>query len=121
MGYTPQEFQAAFDKAAVNHSLIFRKAQDVAMHFASRLEANKRKRRYEQLKFGELMRLTLNDKGIWEESARAAYASLIGNLYSPRGNAAKKHRPKKPTPQLPPSAPPPNVIVRGNGQLAWEL
>jgi hypothetical protein len=121
MGYTPQEFQTAFDKASAKHSLVFTKAQDVASHFSTRLEVNRRKARYEQVKFGELIRLTLNDKGIWSEPARAAYGSLIGHLYSPRANAAKKHQPKKPVPKAQPPTPPPNIIRRMNGQLAWEI
>lgn len=121
MGYTPQEFQRAFDKASQNHSLIFGKAQNVASRFASRLEANKRKKSFEQVKFVELIRLTLNDKGIWSEDERSAYGSLIGHLYSPRANAAKKHKPKPGIVETKPPPPPPNIVERANGQLAWEI
>lgn len=121
MGYTPQEFQTAFDKASEKHSLTWSKAQAVASHFSSRLDTNKRKKRFEQVKFGELIRLTLNDKGIWSEAERAAYGSLIGHLYSSHGNAAKKYKPKVSPPKAKPPPPPPAVILTSNGQLAWEL
>ncbi|MBP6924398.1 MAG: hypothetical protein KBC62_02180 [Candidatus Pacebacteria bacterium] len=122
MGYTPHEFQVAFDKANDEHSITFTKAQGVAQYFSSLLESNKRKSSYEKRKFTELIRLALNEKGIWVEVERKAYASLIGHLYSRRAHMARKHQSKQAVPRkaliLPP---PPPIILMPNGQLAWEI
>lgn len=122
MGYTPQEFQKAFDKVSEKHSLTFTKARGVAEHFSALLERNKQKPVYEKQTFGNLIRLTLNEKGIWSELERKAYGSLIGTLYSPRAHQARKFQIKHcvPKKELVPS-PSPNIIQKPNGQLAWEI
>lgn len=121
MGYTPHEFQAAFDKASEKHAITFTKARGVAEYFDSLLQSNRRKAVAEQRKFGELIRLTLNEKGIWSESEREAYSSLIGHLYSPRAHKAKKYQSHHNIPKKKVVSPPPRVIQKPNGQLAWEI
>jgi hypothetical protein len=121
MGYTPHEFQAAFDKTALNHSIVMSKARRVAEYFSHAWESNKRCVKAERRPFGELIRLTLNENGITAETERKAYSSLIGNLYSPHAHKAKKYQTANGVPKVKATPPPPRVIRTTSGQLAWEI
>lgn len=120
MGYSPQEFNAAFDKVVSKHPSIRRSKAENVLENAGRLWSIYKS---SGKKFGEVIRLALNESNVWAEHERSAYGSLIGHLYSPRAQAAKRYRktdqPRKPSP--PKASPPPSIITKANGQLAWEI
>ncbi len=120
MGYSAQEFNTAFDKVVKTHSSIRRSKAENVLENAARLWL---KYKSTGKKFGEIIRLALNESNVWDEQERSAYGSLIGHLYSPRAQAAKRYRkttpPRKPAP--PKIPPPPAIILGAKGQLAWEI
>lgn len=128
MGYRPEEFAAAFSKAAEKHPFINRAtAELVLFNFEERTKANLAKKFSDREKYGLQIRYALNDSNIKEKPLRTAYASIIGFLYGKHGNSiAKKYRDQ---PDLRPPIPRyPNhtgamstILEKPNGQLAWEF
>ncbi len=120
MGYSQQEFNTAFEKVVSKYPDVRRSKAENVLANAARLWAQ-----YKSTgkKFGEIIRLALNESNVWREEERSAYGSLIGNLYSPRAQAAKRYRktatPRKSTPPKTPQ--PPAIVVEAKGQLAWEI
>jgi hypothetical protein len=120
VGYSTQEFNTAFEKVVVRHSSIRRSKAENVLTNMDRLWL---KYKSSGKKFRDIIRLALNESNVWDETGREAYASLIGYLYNPRAQAAKRYRKAAPVRKLsPPRLSPPPAIVEGpKGQLAWEI
>ena len=120
MGYSPQEFNTAFDKVIDKYPFVRRsKAENVLTNMNNLWQKHKSSGK----KFGEIIRLALNESNVWGEDDRSAYGSFIGHLYNPRAQAAKRYRKATPArkPSPPKLSPPPAIIVGIKGQLAWEI
>jgi hypothetical protein len=75
----------------------------------------------ERMKFGEALRLSLNESFIRDKSKRQLYARLAGTFYGRRGNAAKRSKvARTPTPQMTPPVTP-EFVEQPNGQRAFVI
>lgn len=126
VGYTPQEFEVAYDLTAACHPCLRKAlAEEVGMQFDSNKLKNSRKPYRERLPFGLLIRHTMNEMNLKGEN-REAYKALIGHLYGKHGSWVASKRKKQPKSNLPPAqfpvdAPPPAIVTKPSGQLAWEI
>ena len=127
MGYRPEEFTAAFAKAAEIYPFInVTTAQLVLYNFDRGIRQNRRRKLSEREPYGLQIRYALNDSNIEGKSFRKAYASVIGYLYGKHGNFISQryrtHPELRPAvPQFPKETNRTGVSEKPNGQKTWEF
>ncbi len=121
--YSHTEFEAAFSKARTAHpDISYALSESVMKKFVERWESNRAKAKWEQVRFGELIRFTLNELKMSGKSQRQMYAALIGHYYSRHAAYANRRKaPRKPASKAVPVLPPIKIIFADNGQAAWQL
>lgn len=122
--YSHTEFEVALRKTREAHPTIsYALGETVMKKFVERWESNRAKAKWEQVNFGELIRLTLNELSVSPKSNRQMYSALIGHYYSRHAAYANRRKASagKPTPRKQSTLPPIQVIITDNGQAAWQL
>lgn len=127
MGYRPEEFDAAFIKAAAKYPSVRRSvAEQVLGHLESAKLSNQKKPMAERRPFGLLIRLALNEASVMQKGQRTAYASIIGFIYGRHGNYIAERNRKNPHNRpvhsaFPSTAPAPEVGLNAKGQKEWKF
>lgn len=120
MSFYDSEFTDAYLKTKGKHPAIGSEvsAREFLIRLERRSDSNKSLPEYRRQKYGELIRLTLNQCGIADRKKRSAYSALTGHFYGNRGRKAKR----KPTVVKEKPSPAVNVLLdRNSGQLGWEI
>ena len=127
MGYTPQEFDVAFDTATKKYTFMTTPTAKLFLfNFDKRVSENKKKKFSEREPYGLQIRHALTDSNIKGKVQRKAYGSLVGLIYGKHGNyVAQKYRNnpnlRPAVPQFPKDQLVVEEICEPNGQRAWVL
>lgn len=122
--FSHREFEAALQKARNDHPNISDAlGESIMKKFVERWENNRSKPKFEQVTFGELIRLTLNELHISGKNNRQMYAAVVGHYYSSHTtySKARKKASEPPKTKAQPARKPFGVIIAQNGQLSWQL
>jgi hypothetical protein len=118
--YSHTEFEVAIRKTREAHPTVsYALGETVMKKFVERWESNRAKAKWEQVNFGELIRLTLNELKISPKSNRQMYSALIGHYYTRHATYANRRKAQAPKKKRAPS--PIAVVFADNGQAAWQL